>query len=269
MNRRHVLALAALCASLGAGLLAAPATRAAEGKLELIEPGKLIVATDSTFAPFSMRAPSGELDGLEVRVMREVCRRIGLEYSPVNIKFDALLVGLMADQYDITSESMDITPARQKQVAFADGWLESGARIVTRKDTGIKGPEDLKGRNVGALSASTFGKLAEEHGATLKSYKTAADAMQDLVGGNIDAVINDAVAGNYAIKARKLPLVMIETPLSTVQKGFAIRKGKPNLHAAVNKALAEMIADGTYAKLVTPLIGYDPAPKAPIRTPAM
>ena len=246
-----------------------PEVRAAEGKLELIEPGKLIVATDSTFAPFSMRTPSGELDGLEVRVMREVCRRLGLEYSPVNIKFDALLVGLMADQYDITSESMDITPARQKQVAFADGWLESGARIVTRKDTGIKGPDDLKGRNVGALSASTFGKLAEEHGATLKSYKTAADAMQDLVGGNIDAVINDAVAGNYAIKARKLPLVMIETPLSTVQKGFAIKKGKPNLHAAVNKALAEMVADGTYAKLVTPLIGYDPAPKEPIRTPAM
>ena len=93
MNRRHVLALAALCASLGTGLLAAPAARAAEGKLELIEPGKLIVATDSTFAPFSMRTPSGELDGLEVRVMREVCRRLGLEYSPVNIKFDALLVG--------------------------------------------------------------------------------------------------------------------------------------------------------------------------------
>ncbi len=130
----------------------------------------------------------------------------------------------MADQYDITSESMDITPTRQKQVAFADGWLESGARIVTRKDTGIKGPEDLKGRNVGALSASTFGKLAEEHGATLKSYKTAADAMQDLVGGNIDAVINDAVAGNYAIKARKLPLVMIETPLSTVQKASPSRR---------------------------------------------
>ncbi len=48
------------------------------------------------------------------------------------------------------------------------------------------------------------------------------------------------LAGNYAIKARKLPLVMIETPLSTIQKGFAIKKGKPNLHAAVNKALAEM-----------------------------
>ncbi|WP_245337991.1 transporter substrate-binding domain-containing protein, partial [Methylobacterium radiotolerans] len=60
----------------------------------------------------SMRTPSGELDGLEVRVMREVCRRLGLEDSPVNSKFDALLVGLMADQYEITSQCMDITPHR-------------------------------------------------------------------------------------------------------------------------------------------------------------
>ncbi len=77
MNRRHLLALVALCT----GLWLLPA-RAAEGKLELIEPGKLIVATDSTFAPFSMRTPSGELDGLEVRVMREVCRRLGGNTAP-------------------------------------------------------------------------------------------------------------------------------------------------------------------------------------------
>ena len=104
--------------------------------------------------------------------MREVCRRIGLAYSPVNIKFDALLVGLMADQYDITSESMDITPTRQKQVAFADGWLESGARIVTRKDTGIKGPEDLVGKRGGvpeySMTAAVYmrGLLQHEYGVT-------------------------------------------------------------------------------------------------------
>lgn len=267
LNRRRLLAL---CTILGGSLLAAPSgTRARAAELELIQPGKLLVATEGTYAPFSMRAPSGELDGLEIRVAKEIARRLGLAYTPVVIKFDSLLIGLMADQYDMTSATMDITPARQKQVAFADGWLESGARIITRKGTGIQAPADLKGRNVGAVAASTFGKLAEEQGANLKSYKAVAEAMQDLVGGNLDAVINDAVAGTYAIRDRKLPLVMIETPLSTVQKGMAIKKGKPNLHAAVNKALAEMVADGTYAKLVTPLVGYDPFPKEPIRTPAM
>ncbi|KNY24487.1 transporter substrate-binding domain-containing protein [Methylobacterium sp. ARG-1] len=266
MNRRRLLALAALCAGFLGQPLAPSGARA--GDLELIQPGKLQVATEGTFAPFSMRMPNGELDGLEIRVSREIARRLGLEYVPVIIKFDALLIGLMADQYDMTSASMDITPARQKQVAFADGWLQSGARIITRKDSGIASAADLKGRNVGAVAASTFGKLAEENGANLKSYKSAADAMQDLMTGNLDAVVNDAVAGTYAIKDRKLPLVMLDAPLSTIQKGLAIKKGKPNLQAAVNKALADMVADGTYAKLTTPLIGFSPAPKEPIHTAA-
>ena len=44
--------------------------------LELLEPGKLQVATEGTFAPFSMRAPDGSLDGLEIRVMKEVAKRL-------------------------------------------------------------------------------------------------------------------------------------------------------------------------------------------------
>lgn len=263
MERRQFL-----LGTLSAVAVASPFVAKA-ASLELLQPGKLLVATEGTFAPFSMRTPSGQLDGLEMRVAGEIARRLGLQYEPVIVKFDALLIGLMADQYDMTSASMDITEARQKQVAFADGWLESGARVITRKDTGIATPADLKGRNVGAVAASSFGKLAEEYGGNLKSYKAAADAMQDLAGGNLDAVINDAVAGNYAIRTRKLPFVMLDAPLSVIQKGMAIKKGKPNLHAAVNKALGDMIADGTYEKLLTPLIGYSPAPKSPIRTPAV
>ncbi|MCP3468928.1 transporter substrate-binding domain-containing protein [Bradyrhizobium sp. CCGUVB1N3] len=250
--------------AVGIGLtLATPASAA---DLELIQPGKLLVATQGTFAPFSMRGPDGELDGLEIRVVKEIARRLKLEYSPVISQFDAALVGLLAGQYDMTSVSMDITAARQKQVTFADGWLASGAMILTRKQTGIRTGEDLKGKNVGTVAASTFGKIAEQNGATLKSYKAEVDAVQDLVNENLDAVVTDAVAANYAIKARKLPLVTGEGTLSQVQKGFAIQKGKPNLTKAINGALADMIADGTYAKLTSDLIGFDPHPKEPIRS---
>ena len=98
----------------------------ADQPLELIKPGKLLVATEGTFAPFSMRSANGQLDGLEIRVMKEVARRLGLEYTPVLIKWDALLVGLAANQFDVISAAMDITPARQEQILFSDGWLESG-----------------------------------------------------------------------------------------------------------------------------------------------
>jgi polar amino acid transport system substrate-binding protein len=252
-------------AALAVGLFAPAAGHAQE--LELVQPGKLLVATEGTYPPFSMRAPDGTLDGLEVRVSREIANRLGLEYTPVLIKWESLLIGLAADQYDFASAAMDITEARQKEVTFADGWLESGGRVVIKKGSDITKAADIKGRNVGVLVASTWEKLGTEHGATVKTYKAEADAMQDLVNGNVDAVITDSIAAAYAIETSKLPLTMTEDYLSHIQKGFPFNKGKKdNLVRAVNKALADMIADGTYAKLTTELVGYSPAPKDPIRS---
>ena len=235
--------------------------------LEMLQPGKLQVATEGTYPPFSMQSPDGKLDGLEIRVAKEVARRLNVEYVPVVIKWESILIGLMSDQYDMISAAMDITPERQKQVTFANGWLESGGRVVTKVNSPIKSGADIKGKTVGALVASTWTKLAEERGAKeVKTYKAESDALQDLVNGNIDAVITDSIAAAYAIKTSKLPLTMTEDYVSQVQKGFPFKKGKPNLVKAVNKAIEDMIADGTYARLTTELVGYSPAPKQPIQT---
>lgn len=243
------------------------AVQAQDGKeLELLVPGVLSVATEGTYAPFSMRDPSGKLDGLEIRVMEEISRRLGLEYKPVIVKWDSVLIGLEAEQYDVISAAMDITEERQKKVLFSNGWLESGGRVVVANDSEITSPDQLPGRKVGALVASNWTKIAEALGAEVKSYKAESDAMQDLANGQVEAVITDAVAASYAIQTSSLPLRLIEEPVSSIQKGFAIKKGKPNLARAINKALAEMIADGTYANLMTDLIGMNPAPAHPIPT---
>jgi polar amino acid transport system substrate-binding protein len=114
--------------------------------------------------------------------------------------------------------------------------------------------------------SSTYAVLAEEHGAVVKSYKSESDTIQDLANHNVDAVITDSITGAYLIKHVGLPVTMTDDYLSHIQKGFAFKKGKPALVAAINKALADMKADGTYAKLTTDMIGYDPAPKEPVRS---
>jgi polar amino acid transport system substrate-binding protein len=247
-------------------LIALSGTAQADGDLPVLESGELQVATEGTFPPFSMRAPSGDLDGLEVRVMKEVAKRLDLEYTPVLIKWDSLLVGLQADQYDVISAAMDITPERQDRVTFSNGWLESGAKIVVQNDSDIQSQSDLKGKTVGTLVSSTFTKIAEDSGAKVKGYKAESDAMQDLVNGNVDAVITDAISAAYDIKMARMPLRVAGDYISHVQKGFAFKKGNVELANAVNQALASMMADGTYAKLTTDLIGFDPAPKEPIAT---
>jgi polar amino acid transport system substrate-binding protein len=254
-------------ALLGAVLATPFIARAQQPALELLQAGTLSAATEGTFPPFSMTDPRGNLDGLEIRVVRDLCRRIGVTYRPVVTRWEAMLVGLAADQFDITSTAMDITPARQEQVTFVDGWLESGGRLlVHRGDATVNRPEDIRGKAVGALVASNWHTLAEGLGATVRSYRAETDAIQDLVNRQIAGVVTDAIAGAYAISASGLPLRMLEQSLSSVQKGFAVKKGKPNLVRALNGALAAMHADGTYARLTTELVGFNPAPANPIRS---
>lgn len=253
-------------AAFGLALSAILAVGPAAGQeYELLTPGELSAATEGTYPPFSMQNEQNELDGLEIRVMREVAGRLGLSYKPVLIKWDSILVGLMSDQYDVISAAMDITEERQQKVTFSNGWLESGGRLIVHEDSGIDSAAEIEGRTVGVLVASTWAELAEQLGAAeIKTYKAETDALQDLINGNVDGVVTDAIAGAYAIKVSNLPLRMIDEPLSSIQKGFAFKKGKPALVKAVNQALADMTADGTYARLTTDLIGFDPAPESPI-----
>src|SRR4051812_41851248 len=90
-----------------AGLMAlAPQPRAAAADaLELIEPGKLSCGADGGYPPFSLTNEKGEFDGLAVRVMKEMARRVGLQYTPVIVKFDVALIGLFANQYDLLCNS--------------------------------------------------------------------------------------------------------------------------------------------------------------------
>lgn len=243
-----------------------PSARA-QGALELVKPGELSACTEGTFPPFSMSDPRGQLDGLEIRLMRAIAAKMNLSYRPVVQKWESTLVGLEAGQYDLASTAMDITEERQKAVVFVDGWLESGSRVLVRRtETAITRPADLRGRSVGVLVASTYAKAGEELGAMLKMYRSEAEAYQDLVNGNVQAVISDAIGCAYAIKSSTLPLRMLDEPVSRVQKGWPVKKGKPNLVRALNAALAQVQADGTYASIMIEMIGFDPRPADPIRS---
>ena len=255
--------LAAAIVGLGLG---SPKTAMA-GELELNAPGVLTVSTEGTFPPFSMTTTSGELDGIEIALWKEISKRIGLKYEPVIIKWESTLVGLKAGQFDIMGTTMDVTEKRQKEILYSDAWLESGGILMVQKDSDIKTVDDIKGKTIGALIASTYIEAGKKLGAAdIKAYKSEPDAYQDLINGNVDGVITDQVAGAYAIKTSNLPLRIAEGYVSSVQKGWGFQKSRPNLARAVNKALADMMADGTYDRILISQIGISPAPANPIRS---
>jgi polar amino acid transport system substrate-binding protein len=263
--RRTGLAAILAVAIVGLGL-AVPQTTLA-GELELNTPDVVTISTEGTFPPYSMRAENGELVGIEIALWQEITKRLGLKYEPVIMKWESTLVGLKAGQFDVMGTTMDITDERRKQILYSDAWLESGGILMVQKDSNIKTVDGIKGKTIGALVASTYVEAAKKFGAAdIKAYKSEPDAYQDLVNGNVDGVITDQVAGAYAVKKSNLPLRIAEGYVSSVQKGWGFQKSRPNLARAVNKALADMMADGTYDKILIGLIGISPKPENPIRS---
>ena len=255
----------AAAAAISLGVWAGPAT--GDGHLELLEPGVLKCAFSGSYAPFAMQAADGKWSGLAVEVFREAVDRTGLQLEYVITKWESLLVGLFANKYDMLCDTMDITKERQERVLFVDGWLESGGRLVVHKDSDVATLEDFKGKTMGVLVASTWAELAKPLGpGETKYYQTESDAFRDVANQNVDGMITDSIAAAWAIEKSGLPLKIIPGYLSRIQKGFAAQKKQPNLVRAINEKLAEVVADGTYEKITSNLIGYSPAPEEPIRT---
>jgi polar amino acid transport system substrate-binding protein len=239
-------------------------TKAAED-FGLLEPGVVSCAFSGSYAPFTMQNTSGEWDGLAVRVFTEMLNRLDLKYQPVITKWETLLVGLFADKYDMLCGTMDITKERQERVLFIDGWLESGGRLIVNKDSDIQETDQFKGKTMGVLVSSTWAELAKplEPGET-KYYQSENDALRDLANNKIDGVITDSIAAAWAIENTNLPLRIVPSYLSRIQKGWAAKQDRSALVKALNAKLAEIVADGTYAELTSDLIGYSPHPEKPI-----
>lgn len=254
-------------AGLALAIVGAGPTSAKAQDLELLEQGKLKCAFTGAFAPFSMQTSDGNWIGLTNEVFAEMAKRAGLEIEYVITKWESLLVGLMAGQYDILCDTMDITTERQERVLFVDGWLESGGRLVVHADSPVESQADFKGKTMGVLVSSTWAELAKglEPGET-KYYQSENDAMRDLADQKIDGMVTDSIAAAYGIENSGLPLKIVPGYLSRIQKGWAAQTNQVNLVKALNEALASLVADGTYEKITGAIIGYSPAPEEPIRS---
>jgi len=265
MKLRNLLLAAAFTASASLGL--ASQSNAQDGELELLKPGVVSCAFTGSFPPFAFQNADGEWDGLSIRVYREIANRLDLEIDYVITKWESLLVGLIANNYDMLCGTMDITKERQERVLFVDGWAESGARILVHEDSDIESAEDVKGKQMGVLVGSTFAEMAKPlEPANTKYYQAESDAIQDLANKQFDVMVTDSIAAAWSIEKSGLPLKLLPGYISRVQKGWATTKERVNLVKAFNAALEEMHADGTYDELTSDLIGYSPAPENPIRS---
>ncbi|OCA92927.1 ABC transporter substrate-binding protein [Pseudobacillus wudalianchiensis] len=218
-------------------------------EMKLVNEGKLTFAMSGLLKPLNYKE-NNKLVGFDVEIGQEIAKRAGLEPNPVTNPWETILQGLKGKKYDAIIGSMTATEERAKQVDFSDPYYISGAQIfVAETNDTLKTKEDLKGKRIGIVQASTYKQDAEKYTKDIKGYPSDVYALQDLEPGRVDAVITDKIVGINAMKEAGLKIKTVDEILKQENIAVAVNKDNPVLLKKINEAIASMVEDGTYEEI--------------------
>ena len=217
----------------------------------------LIVGTNAEFPPFEYVGDDGEPDGFDIALIKAIGEKLGVEVEVQNMEFSSLVESI-GSKIDLAIAGMTVTEERKQSVDFSDSYYDAVQYVILPKGSAIATYDDLKGKKLGCQLGTTGMYLiddiiAEEASTTSSPYNKAVDAVNDLRNGKLDAVIIDknpaeVFQGQFA---DEIDIVDgAQFGFEVEQYAIAMPKGDAALVDAVNQALADLKADGTFDELV-------------------
>ncbi len=248
-----------LAAATFAQIALAGAAYAGSNLDEVKKANTLKIGTEGTYAPFTYHDASGKLVGFDVEIGEAIAKKIGVKPEFVEGKWDGLIAGLDAKRYDAVINQVGITEARKKKYDFSEPYIASKAVLIVKQNNdAIKSFADLKGKKSAQSLTSNFGKIAEANGAELVGTDGFDQSIQLVLTGRADATINDSLSFlDFKKHKPDAPVKVVATEANADFSGIIIRKGEPELLEAINKALADIKADGTYDAISKKYFGED------------
>ncbi|KGF68476.1 amino acid ABC transporter substrate-binding protein [Hoeflea sp. BAL378] len=231
---------------------------AADELATIKEKGTMRIAMSGAYPPFNFVNEQNEVVGFDAAIGTEIAKRMGLETEIVTTAWDGIIGGLLANKYDAIVGSMSITEERQKVVDFVGPYYTTKRAVFTMAGSPITSVAQLSDATVGVTLGETHEQWAREQGYDVKTYKGLPELLLELENGRVDAIIADSVAVILAAKESGRDLVALnDLETEAVGAGIAIRQGNPELKAAMQKALDEIQADGTYVEIANKWVGGD------------
>ncbi|MEU2785510.1 transporter substrate-binding domain-containing protein [Streptomyces sp. NPDC007110] len=242
-------------------------TKTAAGGVELVKAGQLTTCTHLPYPPFQSEI-DGKVQGFDVSLVDLVADDLGVKQAILDTPFENFKTGafLNSGECDLAAAGMTITAERKKNVDFSDPYFEATQAVLVDKKSGITSFAGLKGKKVGAQAQTTGEDYAKSKGLDPVSFESSDAVLNGLRTGQVQAVVIDypVVQGWLKDKANADAFQVAEQINTGEQYGFTVRKGNTKLLAAINKALSEAKADGTYKKLYEKWIGpYDESAASP------
>ncbi|WP_370325219.1 basic amino acid ABC transporter substrate-binding protein [Euzebya sp.] len=219
------------------------------GDLGLAAEGQMVVGSDIAFEPFESIV-DGEPVGFDIDLMDEIASRIGVEVEYQNTPFDTIFTQLASGAFDAIISAITITDERDETIDFSEPYFAANQALATPEGSDITGVADLGSETVLAVQAATTGAdYASETftDAQIQEFPTSIDAFTAMAAGQVDAVFIDLpVVGEQVEQGNA---VLAEEVDTGELYGIGVQEGNTALVTAINGALEEIIADGTYAEI--------------------
>lgn len=249
-DARGILKACLSTLALAALITVQPAWSAGDQALQRVKAAGVIrIANTQSTPPWTFLDDSNKPAGYDIDMAYEVARRMGIpKVVFVADSFKNFVEGLKADKYDLVMNDLTPTVERQKQVDFSSPYGVEDFRIFVRKDnTDINSQAELAGKRVGVTTGSSNESWSRAHltKSEIKTYDNGGLVFADLGNRRIDAVIISHFGGLKYANVNHLPIKEVGEPLTYQLSAAAMAKDEPSLQAAVNQAIAAMMADGT------------------------
>ena len=222
--------------------------------------GKLVVALEGAWQPWSYHDSSDTLVGYDVEVSRAIAEKLGVEPEYVESDWDSLFAGLDAGRYDMVCNGVEVTEERAKTYDFTTPYGYIHTALAVRKDNeDIHSFEDLKGKTTANSLASTYMELAESYGATVQGIDTLEETIQLLTAGRIDATLNaDVSFYDYLNVHPEADFKLVAQTAEASHVAIPVLKSEDTAYLdALNAAIEELRADGTLKTLSEKYFGQD------------
>ncbi len=223
--------------------------------------GSLKVGLEGTYPPFNFQDENGQLTGFEVDLANALAEELGVKAEFQPTKWDGILAALESKRLDVVINQVTISEERKQKYDFSTPYTLSGIQALTRKADAdsIKSAADLAGKKVGVGLGTNYEQWLKENvpQADIRTYDDDPTKFQDLNVGRIDVILVDRLAAFEMVEKTGDRLAVAGDAFSRQESGIALRKGNPQLLAAIDAAIAKLRADGTLKQLSEKWFGAD------------
>ena len=211
----------------------------------------LVVGIPDENPPMSYTDADGNITGFDAEYALRLGSALNAEIDFRVMEWPAIIPSLQSGRVDMIIANLNITEERRQSMLLSDVYVTTDIVMMVRNTVSgapaVFRPEDWAGSKIAAITGTVTDKMIEEHipGAEPVYFNNAADGIEALKNGRIDAIIDDDALLRFYI-AENPELRMLEPFVVETDFGVVVSKDNPALLSELNEFIALIKSDGTY-----------------------